>query len=717
MRILGLLAQLLVPVVSAATLGWWLARLLMGALVRGLERRKALASGPLPAAIGLLLGCLAGVSAVAVGVALLLFWLLLTAPSLVGLEDHHPAARVWHVLVWIAAILAAGAGLAGATIQATATLGASRRRWELLGLHDPAHAQVGVPVPEGSKPAASQALLARPSGRRIVILCDGTSNRPDEQEDGEDTPTNIWKLFRALVSDEVQTTWYQAGVGSDSSSTSAQVRQTQATLSFFGANTASQVAANFRRLVKVVEGAFGTGISETILNGYAEIVRQYRPGDRIYLVGFSRGAYAARCIAGVISHCGLLRAENIRYAPQMVQIYRTRPDPKRDAHVQPGLLHRDPAIEFVGVFDTVASLGVPLWGWWFRVFPIWRNKSMTTDPVRACRHVYHALAMDERRSEFLPALYMPPDTPRPDDKLETLEQVWFRGAHADIGGGYARTDLSDITLGWMMAAMARHGLRFREDARAKLRPDALGRLHDELVRKPSWTLLGSWPRWHPVPGAGLDATRTKLHQSVLDRTVAVQAQAGRPDLLRLQPGEHFVFTADAPRTWDRTGIVIESGGAYRLTYLGDVWRDASSPPCGPAGQRAQGALDLRRWWTFGRRLPRAAWMRLIITVAHPRQWPLQEKGLRELVPLLLRNDPVELTRQLAAVGGDLAVPGDAVLLHNLASAGLLHLFANDWWQTASNNSGGVRMRIERLEELAPGLRTWTLLADGSWFRA
>src|SRR3546814_6633974 len=191
------------------------------------------------------------------------------------------------------------------------------------------------------------------------------------------------------------------------------------------------------------------------------------PCDRIDVWGFSLRAFTARCIAGVISRGGLLRAENIRYAPQVTQLYRMRSDPGDELRLRRDMMHQDVRIEFLGVFDTVASLGVPLWGWWFRVFPIWRNIPFATDPAAACRFVYHALAMDERRSQFFPTLFEHPKA----ETATALRQVWFRGAHGDIGGGYAGTGLSDIALGWMMDAMERHGPSFHEGARADLRPD------------------------------------------------------------------------------------------------------------------------------------------------------------------------------------------------------------------------------------------------------
>jgi uncharacterized protein (DUF2235 family) len=151
----------------------------------------------------------------------------------------------------------------------------------------------------------------------------------------------------------------------------------------------------------------------------------------------------------------LLRAEYERFAPDVVQIYRTRQSPLQDELTRLDMAYpgrgselesqskHSVTVEFIGAFDTVAALGFPLWGWWFRAFPVWKNIPFATDPARVCRNIYHALAMDERRAQFFPTLYTwPVSGPAP----AVLEQVWFRGAHADIGGGYTRRDLSDIPL-------------------------------------------------------------------------------------------------------------------------------------------------------------------------------------------------------------------------------------------------------------------------------
>jgi hypothetical protein len=272
--------------------------------------------------------------------------------------------------------------------------------------------------------------------------------------------------------------------------------------------------------------------------------------------------------------------------------------------------------------------------------------------------------------------------------------VWFRGAHCDVGGGYADPGLSDIALEWMIAACTTHGLVFDPGLQKSLRPDPLGRLHDELQRQPAWRLLGSWPRWHPVNGAA-------VHPSVPIRATAVAA-LGRHDMT----GVGFTpvpFTAGAQREWDRTGLVLAGGGArYRLTWHSGEWRDEECLPCGPGGQ--PGNEFWRRVLRFRRRLPKRYYMTLCITITHPRRWPLREGSLGRLFYYLFLRDPWELRQQVGAVGRDLKQPGDSVVIRNNGGDGLLYLFANDAWMTAANNSGGLEMTIVRLtdEEVVTG---------------
>lgn len=572
-------------------------------------------------------------------------------------------------------------------------------------------------------------------GRRIVILCDGTGNRPPDPQDP--AASNIWKIGQSLVENETQTIWYDPGVGTGTSRTARAIAVLERWSKRISLPGVSWAGSFVRRLNIAFEGMTGTGIGENILQGYQEIVRQYRPGDRIYILGFSRGAYTARCIAGVVARCGVLKAGNIRYAPAVVDLYRARRRPKDRVPIRPELLHRfeDPAhpgsaahrhphvpIEMLGVFDTVASLGAPLWGWWFTIRGF-RNLSLTTNPMANCRHVYHALAMDERRATFFPTLFWRP----PEEKHgwnETLLQSWFRGAHADIGGGYAENGISDITLGWMLKRAKEHGLALKPGTLAELKPDPLARLHDETARQPSWLLVGTWPRWARLD-AGLPSASSGIavDESVFTRAAAVATATGRRELHDLDPGMREDFVTEAHRQWDRTGLVIRGAGSpdawYRLTYRGGLWRDRDGPPCGPAGEAAtRGWRDPCWWFRARRRVPDAGWMTLCATVAGPQRWKLRELPLHQALRFLFWRDPAALLAQVAPIGEGHPAPGASVLLRSDRwSDGMLYLFANDLWQTAGNNSGALDLTIERLAGDPGGTEPlWHLPRRGGWRR-
>jgi uncharacterized protein (DUF2235 family) len=689
-RIFSLIFSIFGVFVTSAAGTWWFNTVAIGLLLRRLERYRVVRQGSITACIGILLIIWAVFSVLTTGLVFVIFlllksmlrdWLETTLPK--------PLFNAGYVFVIICLVLAVGAGVFAGLSEVRGAIGAAKRRRFLFNpTNNPNPAIQDVDIPAQSGP-----------GRRIVILCDGTSNRPDNHPEGESIATNIWKLSGFLRDDDTQTVWYEAGVGSDSSSTAVQAKRTQYLLSLTGFAQGTKIFAGVEMLIKLVESGFGVGISETIVNGYSAIVRLYRPGDRIYLIGFSRGAFAARCIAGVISRCGLLRAEYERFAPDVVQIYRTRTDPDKDEPMRLDIAYpaigsgleakakHAVAIEFVGVFDTVASLGFPLWGWWFRVAPVWQNLPFSTDPSKVCRNIYHALAMDERRAQFFPTLYtMPTSGSHPD----VMEQVWFRGAHADIGGGYPRHDVSDIPLHWMMDAMSKHGLEFRPGAKAAVALSPVATLHDELVRDPTWNFFGSWPRWHPVPGNDEAVQTSKLHTSVIERAAVIERQTGRPDLLRIRKREELVVITNSP--WFRTGIIIEKDRCYRVTYLGGLTRNGQRPPADPGGQR------IRRFSLFNPRLPGKNWMFLGASIAHPRVWTPQERGLMEGIRYLLGNGPELLLDQIAMIGHDLAEVNDSVFIRSTAPSGLLYFFVNDVWHTAGNNSGGPRLSIEPLDE-------------------
>jgi uncharacterized protein (DUF2235 family) len=303
--------------------------------------------------------------------------------------------------------------------------------------------------------------------KRLVLCCDGTWNRPDEIRDGVAAPTNVVKVFFGVADQDshgmAQVPHYVEGVGT-------------------------------RRFEHIRGGAFGFGLSRNVLEGYRFLVDEYEPGDELFLFGFSRGAYTARSTAGLVRNCGILKREHLDRLDDAYRLYR---DPKRDT--EPGGIaaelfrkdysHPDTEIRFVGVWDTVGSLGIPVDG--LRLPFLTRRWSFhDTRLSRTVKSAYQALAIDERRGPFKPTLW----EQHPDASGQTLEQVWFSGVHSDVGGGYAEPALAEVPLLWMVERARTCGLEFKPDhfvtgdppnderrhRGEEIAPDALGKIHESL---------------------------------------------------------------------------------------------------------------------------------------------------------------------------------------------------------------------------------------------
>ena len=229
----------------------------------------------------------------------------------------------------------------------------------------------------------------------------------------------------------------------------------------------------------------GRGINRRIRRAYGCLASRYRPGDRIFLMGYSRGAYAVRSLAGVIDRIGLLRAEaaterNVRLAWRH---YRCDPGSMATAAFARAHCHPDTCVEMVGIWDTVKALSlcIPVL-WRFRADRTgFHNHHLGT----TTRHGYHALALDETRLAYTPVLW---DTPPGFDGH--VEQVWFRGCHSDVGGQlcgfHAARPLANIPLVWMFERLEGCGLRLPDGWRARFPQDA---------RAPS---LGTWAGWGKI---------------------------------------------------------------------------------------------------------------------------------------------------------------------------------------------------------------------------
>jgi uncharacterized protein (DUF2235 family) len=225
---------------------------------------------------------------------------------------------------------------------------------------------------------------------------------------------------------------------------------------------------NWSETLDVIEGR---GINRQIRRAYGFISSRYRPGDRIYLFGYSRGAYAVRSLAGVIDRVGLLKAEHAteRAVLQAYRHYQTQSGTEAAREFAARYCHADVEVEMVGVWDTVKALG-------FRAPILWRLSEERhafhnhhLSPV--VRHGFHALAMDETRQAYAPVLWA-----CPPGHAGEVEQMWFRGTHGDVGGqlsGFeAARPLANIPLVWMLDKASVCGLPLPPDWRARFPCDS-----------------------------------------------------------------------------------------------------------------------------------------------------------------------------------------------------------------------------------------------------
>jgi uncharacterized protein (DUF2235 family) len=239
---------------------------------------------------------------------------------------------------------------------------------------------------------------------------------------------------------------------------------------------------NWRETLDVM---MGRGINRQIRRAYGYLASRYRPGDRIYLIGYSRGAYAVRSLAGVIDMVGLVKAEHatVRNIRTAYRHYECNPGGYYAEQFAKAFCHSDVQIEMVGVWDTVKALGLrlPLLWRWAELKHAFHNHELGS----SVRNGYHALALDETRSVFSPVLWE-----CPEDWTGRVEQVWFRGAHGDVGGqlgGYEPArPLANVSLLWMLERAQACGLPLPQDWRARFPMDPTG---------PS---VGTWRGWGKI---------------------------------------------------------------------------------------------------------------------------------------------------------------------------------------------------------------------------
>ena len=293
---------------------------------------------------------------------------------------------------------------------------------------------------------------------RLIVCCDGTWNRADQVEDGKPATTNVRKLYEAIDQETApQKADYHEGVGT-------------------------------KRWERLRGGALGFGLSRNVQESYAFLVDNYEPGDELFLFGFSRGAFTARSLAGLVRNSGILRREKRDMIKDAYQLYRSRKPGDapweanakafRDEHSHP-----EAKITFIGVWDTVGALGIPIDAFrpkWLTKRWAFHDTTLSGAVVNAC----HAISIDERRKPFKPTLWV--HKAREDGTLEplpdgqTVKQVWFAGVHSDVGGGYGDTALSEIPLRWMAARASECGLVFKANHPLTAAANPRGFKHESL---------------------------------------------------------------------------------------------------------------------------------------------------------------------------------------------------------------------------------------------
>ncbi|MFB9886823.1 DUF2235 domain-containing protein [Balneatrix alpica] len=257
--------------------------------------------------------------------------------------------------------------------------------------------------------------------QRLILCFDGTWNDPQDQ-------TNVYRLSRSLHDYDgpiEQRFFYDPGVGTN-------------------------------RFDKLQGGVFGTGLGKNLLQGYEWLARRYSEGDEIYLFGFSRGAYTARSLVGMLRKCGLLHITTpglLKAAQALYRDKQARPNGERCQAFR-RTYSREVRVHFIGVWDTVGMLGVP--GTFLNEKGVyaWHDTELSSIVDRA----YQALALDEHRAAYAAALWTHPDGIKKASQLE-VEQRWFIGAHANVGGGYGEDPLALIPFAWMQQKARQAGLK------------------------------------------------------------------------------------------------------------------------------------------------------------------------------------------------------------------------------------------------------------------
>ena len=313
-------------------------------------------------------------------------------------------------------------------------------------------------------------LGAPSSERNFFINIDGTWNDPTDSSEAGSGITNVLRFHKAVQRGADQYSRYFPGVG-------------------------NEVQNGFLR--KFLGGAFGFGANQIRDEAYVVLVTNYRPGDKVFITGFSRGAAIARMLAQLIHKEGI---------PGSIEYVKDDNGRIIDCSTE-GKKLCDVEVNMLGCWDTVASFGIPvdILGIPFQEINLFKDFTV----AKNVKNAVHLLAIDENRDAFEPTLM---------NKESRIEEVWFLGVHADVGGGYDRHRVADITLDYMLDRARKLGAIFHAESEEEISANhsGLGVLH-EHKKRPGKFKMGQREICVKVKNKPVKTEKPKIHISVFER--------------------------------------------------------------------------------------------------------------------------------------------------------------------------------------------------------
>jgi len=514
--------------------------------------------------------------------------------------------------------------------------------------------------------------------KRLIICCDGTWNNPEQEDNGIVAPTNVVKLYNAVADEDLsavkQLKYYHPGLGGEDSGI----------------------------VDEILGGAFGTGIGRHISSAYHWLGNNYEEGDEIYIYGFSRGAFTARSLGGILSK-GLLDLRSVSSDESWKRVNKAYESGYRKNLLTTQEWAEDDweffnnkektPIHFIGVWDTVGALGIPddleILNY-FDDKKKWQfHDTKLGDNVLSARH---AMAMDEIRTMFCVTRWT--NASECNDALE----VWFPGAHSDVGGGYADSELSSGALKWMIEESRSKGLVFREETDELIRANPLGIMHNSY--KGVFAKLRSRPRNLPEIS---EKNRDKFHESVFLRQK--KSPLEYPPYYHtktLEPGESLTVEVFADTRWNKTQLYLGENQSFTFSATGkwvdskDVcdWRGTEHDEFTVGDVVRAGSSFLGQFEVLfkkvlknesidfigTKRVENMRWFTMVGAIAN-------DTGVSEAVS----NDGSAVEHQYV----DLTEYETTPL--TIKNSGYLYCFANDVWSFYKNNHGSVELTVTRRE--------------------